>query len=124
MERIWRREGLKVPYKQPKRARLWLNDGACVRLRPACRNHVGSYDFVMDRTEDGRAFRLREGLLNGEILYTLMEAQVLLEGWRRHYHEIRPHSSLGYRPPAPQTKQSEINWVVPGLQTGAKSMAP
>ena len=210
VERIWRREGLKVPYKQPKRARLWLNDGSCVRLRPAYRNHVWSYDFVMDRTEDGRAFRmltvideysrqclairtgrrldheavletlselflrhgppehirsdngseftalavrnwlhrlnvktlfiepgspwengynesfngkLRDELLNGEIFYTLREAQVLVERWRRHYNEVRPHSSLGYRPPAPQTKQSEINWVVSGIQTGAKSMA-
>ena len=58
VERIWRREGLKVPYKQPKRARLWLNDGSCVRLRPQYRNNVWSYDFVMDRTEDGRAFRM------------------------------------------------------------------
>jgi len=209
VERIWRREGLKVPHKQPKRARLWLNDGSCVRLRPAYRNHVWSYDFVMDRTEDGRAFRmltvideysreclairterrldhetvletlselflwygppehirsdngseftalavrnwlqrlnvktlfiepgspwengynesfngkLRDELLNGEIFYTLREAQVLVERWRRHYNEIRPHSSLGYRPPAPQTKQAEINWVVPGVQTGAESM--
>ena len=52
--RIWRREGLKVPSKQPKRGRLWLNDGSCVRLRPERPNHVWSYDFVQDRTEDGR----------------------------------------------------------------------
>ncbi len=58
VERIWRREGLKVPTKQPKRARLWLNDGSCVRLRPTHRHHVWSYDFVMDRTHDGRAFRM------------------------------------------------------------------
>jgi hypothetical protein len=56
--RIWRREGLKVPMKQPKRGRLWLNDGSCVRLRPERPNHVWSYDFVQDRTEDGRAFRM------------------------------------------------------------------
>ena len=56
--RIWRREGLKVPSKQPKRGRLWLNDGSCVRLRPQHRNHVWSYDFVQDRTHDGRAFRM------------------------------------------------------------------
>jgi putative transposase len=56
--RIWRREGLKVPKKQPKRGRLWLNDGSCVRLRPERPNHVWSYDFVQDRTEDGRAFRM------------------------------------------------------------------
>jgi putative transposase len=56
--RIWRREGLKVPTKQPKRGRLWLNDGSCIRLRPSWRNHVWSYDFVMDRTHDGRRFRM------------------------------------------------------------------
>ncbi|MXX27871.1 MAG: transposase [Caldilineaceae bacterium SB0668_bin_21] len=46
VERIWRREGLKVPAKQPKRGRLWFNDGSCVRLRPAWKNHVWAYDFV------------------------------------------------------------------------------
>lgn len=55
---IWRREGLKVPAKQPKRGRLWLNDGSCIRLRPERPNHVWSYDFVADRTHDGRAFRM------------------------------------------------------------------
>lgn len=210
VERIWRREGLKVPYKQHKRARLWLNDGSCVRLRPQYRNHVWSYDFVMDRTEDGRSFRmltvieeysrqclairterrldheavletladlflkhgppehirsdngseftalavrnwlarlgvktlfiepgspwengynesfngrLRDEFLNGEIFYTLREAQILVERWRRHYNEVRPHSSLGYKPPAPQAKQSNVNWVVPMVQTEAKLMA-
>ena len=188
--RIWRREGLKVPQKQPKRGRLWLNDGSCVRLRPERAGHVWSYDFVQDRTHDGRAFRmltvideftrrclaivvarklnaddvlhcltdlfaihgppdhirsdngpefaakavrtwlgrigvktlyiepgspwengynesfnskLRDELLNGEIFTTLREAQVLIERWRRHYNAVRPHSSLGYRPPAPET---------------------
>ncbi len=188
--RIWRREGLKVPGKQPKRGRLWLNDGSCVRLRPSWPNHVWSYDFVQDRTHDGRAFRmltvideftreclaievdrrlrsddvlhciaglftdrgppdhirsdngseftatavrdwlgrvgvrtlyiepgspwengynesfngkLRDELLNGEIFYTLAEARILIERWRCHYNTVRPHSSLGYRPPAPQT---------------------
>lgn len=187
--RIWRREGLKVPSKQPKRGRLWLNDGSCIRLRPGWRNHVWSYDFVMDRTHDGRRFRmltvideysrrclavkvdrklnsqsvleclaelfvqhgppnhirsdngpeltatavrewlgrvgvktlfiepgspwengynesfnskLRDELLNQEIFYTLQEARVLIERWRVHYNTRRPHSSLGYRPPAPQ----------------------
>jgi transposase InsO family protein len=187
--RIWRREGLKVPKKQPKRGRLWLNDGSCVRLRPERANHVWSYDFVQDRTQDGRAFRmlciideftrrclaivvarrlrsddvlhrladlfvehgppehirsdngpefaakavrqwlgrlgvktlfiepgspwengycesfnskLRDELLNGEIFTSLREAEVLIESWRRHYNAVRPHSSLGYRPPAPE----------------------
>ena len=190
VERIWRREGLKVAMKQPKRGRLWLNDGSCVRLRPHWRNHVWAYDFVQARTHDGRPFRmltvideftreclaievarslkhddvlqvlgdlftrpgppgrirsdngseftaiavrewlpragvktlyiepgspwengynepfngkLRDELLNGEIFYTLKEAQGLIEQWRNHYNTIRPHSSLGYRPPAPQT---------------------
>jgi putative transposase len=190
IERIWRQEGLKVPYKQPKRGRLWLNDGSCIRKRPEHRNHVWAYDFVQDRTKDGRSFKmltvideftreclairverklksidvletiadlfllkgtpayirsdngpeftaklvrewlsrvgsdtlfiepgspwengynesfngkLRDELLNGEIFYTLKEAQVLIEQWRRHYNTIRPHSSLGYQPPAPQT---------------------
>ena len=190
VERIWRREGLRVPQKQPKRGRLWMNDGSCVRLRPLHPNHVWAYDFVMDRTHDGRAFRmltvidehtreclaivvdrklrsgdvietlselfltkglpehirsdngpefcakavrewldrfdvgplfiepgspwengycesfngkLRDELLSREIFYTLEEARVLIENWRRQYNTIRPHSSLGYRAPAPET---------------------
>ena len=188
--RIWRREGLKVPQKQPKRGRLWLNDGSCIRLRPERPGHVWCYDFVQDQTQDGRAFRmltvvdeftrqclaivtarklnsddvlhcltelftihgppehirsdngseftakavrrwlgrisvqtlyiepgspwengynesfnskLRDELLNGEIFTTLREAQVLIERWRQHYNTVRPHSSLGYRPPVPET---------------------
>jgi putative transposase len=58
IERIWRREGLKVPKKQPKRGRLWLNDGSCIRLRPEHKDHVWSYDFVMARTADGRPFKM------------------------------------------------------------------
>ena len=190
VERIWRREGLKVPAKQPKRGRLWLNDGSCIRLRPNWPHHVWAYDFVMARTHDGRAFRmltiideytreclaidvarrlrsddvlyrlaalfvdrgppdhirsdngaeftatavrewlarvgvktlyiepgspwengynesfngkLRDELLNGEIFHSLKEAQVLIERWRQHYNTVRPHSALGYRPPAPVT---------------------
>jgi transposase InsO family protein len=189
VERIWRKEGLKVPKKQPKRKRLWLNDGSCIRLRPEYKNHVWSYDIVYERTHDGRPLRiltiideytreslaisvgrrvtsesvieqltdlfirkglpehirsdngseftakairhwlerlgvktlfiepgspwengyvesfngkLRNELLNGEIFTTLIEAQVLIEQWRREYNQIRPHSSLGYRPPAPR----------------------
>ena len=191
VERIWRREGLKVPQKQPKRGRLWLNDGSCIRLRPEFKDHVWSYDFVMARTADGRAFRmlniideysreclailvkrcitsqdvmdrlfelfifrgipehirsdngseftakavrswlnrigvktlfiepgspwengyiesfngkLRDELLNREIFTTLTEAKVLIEQWRREYNQVRPHSSLGYRPPAPEAR--------------------
>ena len=189
VERIWKREGLKVPKKQPKRRRLWLNDGSCIRLRPEHKNHVWSYDFVMARTSDGRALKiltiideytreclgmlvqrhitsqdvlerlywlflvrgtpehirsdngpeftaravrewlgrlqvktlyiepaspwengyiesfngkLRDELLNREVFDTLLEARVLIEEWRREYNHVRPHSSLGYRPPAPQ----------------------
>lgn len=189
VERIWRREGLKVPQKQPKRGRLWLNDGSCVRLRPEHPNHVWSYDFVEGRTHNGRKFRmlniideftreclairidrklnstdvidvlsdlfilrgvpghvrsdngpefiakavrewiaavgaktafiepgspwengycesfnskLRDELLNSEIFYSLAEAKVIIEAWRRYYNTKRPHSSLGYKPPAPE----------------------
>jgi len=58
VERIWKLEGLRVPAKQPKRGRLWLADGSCVRLRPERRNHVWSWDFVMDRTDDGRPVKI------------------------------------------------------------------
>jgi len=58
VERIWRREGLKVPQKQPKRSRLWLNDGSCIRLRPEYKDHVWSYDFMIDRTANGRPFKI------------------------------------------------------------------
>jgi len=58
VQRIWRREGLKVPKKHRPRGRLWLNDGSCIRLRPKHRNHVWSYDFVEAQTYDGRRIRL------------------------------------------------------------------
>jgi putative transposase len=190
VERLWRREGLKVPVKQPKKGRLWLNDGSCIRLRPTYVDHVWSYDFVHHRTEDGRAYRtlnildefsrecldikvkrklnstdvidaltdlfilrgvpayirsdngpefiaeavrqwikavgsntayiepgspwengycesfnarFRDELLNGEIFYSLKEAQIVIEQWRQHYNTKRPHSALGYRPPAPES---------------------
>ncbi|MAM94410.1 MULTISPECIES: IS3 family transposase [Bacteria] len=189
VERIWRQEGLKVPAKQPKKGRLWLADGSCIRLRAERPNHVWSYDFVEDRTHDGRKYRmlnvidefthealailidrklnstdvidvlsdlfilrgvpehirsdngpefiatavqdwitavgaktayiapgspwengyiesfnarLRDELLDGEIFYTLKEARIIVESWRRHYNTVRPHGSLGYKPPAPE----------------------
>ena len=192
VERLWRQEGLKVPQKQPKRRRLWLADGSCVRLRPTHRDHVWSYDFVADRTSDGRAFRmltlidehsreclaidvarklrsedvlerlsdlfvrrgvpsyirsdngpeftaikvrqwlarvgvrtlfiepgspwengyvesfngkLRDELLAREQFDTLLEAKVLIQRWRHRYNTLRPHSSLGYQPPAPEAIQ-------------------
>lgn len=58
VERIWRQQGLKVPSKQPKRGRLWLNDGSCIRLRPEYKDHVWAYDFVTGHTHDGRSFRM------------------------------------------------------------------
>jgi putative transposase len=189
VERIWRMEGLKVPQKQPKRGRLWLNDGSCIRLRPDHKDHIWSYDFVKEHTEDGKAFRvlniideysreclaalverkiksedvldqlfnlfvfravpehirsdngpeftaravrkwlnqlgvktlfiepgspwengyiesfngkMRDELLDREIFTTLAEAKVLVGQWRKEYNQIRPHSSLNYRPPAPE----------------------
>ena len=195
VERIWRREGLKVPQKQKPRGRLWLNDGSCVRLRPERRNHVWAYDFMSAFTHDGRTVRflnlidectreclaihvgrrinsnqvidvlaeamiehgvpdyirsdsgpefvarqlrkwlaktgvrtlyiepaspwengycesfnskMRDEFLNGEIFYSLKEVRVLTERWRV-YNTKRPHSSLGYRPPAPAAWQTEFS---------------
>lgn len=203
VHRIWRREGLKVPRRQPRRSRLWLNDGSCLRLRPSWPRHVWAYDFVEDKTRDGRKFRLltiideftreclaievawrlrsddvlhrlaelfsergppdhirsdngsefsakavkawlarvgvktlyiepgspwengynesfngklRDELLNREIFNTLFEAQVLIERWRHHYNHRRPHSSLGYRPPAPGA------WLIPPPDTRSASL--
>lgn len=188
--RIWRQEGLKVPRRQPKRRRLWMNDGSTIRLRPTHPNHVWSYDFVSERTTDGKPIRmlnvideytreclsihvdrqikaadvlfelselflrhgapdylrsdngseftaeivrgwlgrlgvktlfiepgspwengyiesfngkLRDELLNGEMFDTILEARVVTEHWRKEYNTFRPHSSLGNRPPAPET---------------------
>lgn len=200
VQRIWRLEGLKVPQKQPKRGRLFLNNGSTIRHKPLYKSHVWSYDFVMDRTHDGRAFKtlniideysrecmaikvkrklnsfdvletladlflahgppafirsdngpefiakqlrgwlyklgvktlyiepgspwengycesfngkLRDELLNGEIFYTLNEAKVVIENWRRDYNQYRPHSSLGYKPPTPVA-------VLPRYELGEK----
>ena len=189
VERIWRREGLKVPAKQSKHGRIWLADGSCIRLRAERPNHVWSYDFVEDRSHKGRKYRmlnlideftheclairvdrklnsadvidvlsdlfilrgvpehirsdngpefvaksvqdwigavgaktayiergspwengfiesfnarLRDELLDGEIFYSLAEARIVIESWRRPYNTERPHGSLGYKPPAPE----------------------
>jgi transposase InsO family protein len=97
-----------VPARQPKRGRLWDGDGSCLRLRPEYRNHVWSYDFVEARTHDGRKFRMlnvvdeftRECLAI-RVARKLKAADVI-ESWRHHYNTVRPHGSLGYRPPAPE----------------------
>ena len=109
VQRIWRREGLKVPQKQPKRSRLWLNDGSCIRLRPEYPNHVWSFDFVEAQTHDGR--RLRLMTLIDEFSRKCLAIRVarrinvigVIENWRVHHNTRRPHSALGYRPPAPAT---------------------
>ena len=126
VERIWRAEGLKMPARQPRRGRLWLADGSCIRLRPEHANHVCAYDFVSERTHDGCKLRLltivdeytRECLAIrvarritshdvlmtlADLFFTLKEAQILVANWRRLYNGLRPHSSLGQRPPAPGT---------------------
>ena len=81
VERIWRREGLKVPKKQPKRARLWLNDGSCIRLRPEHKDHVWSYDCVLARTADGRPFKMLTILdeYTRECLAILVERRITSE---------------------------------------------
>jgi transposase InsO family protein len=194
VERIWRQEGLKVPARQKKRGRLYLNDGSCIRLRPLWKNHVWAYDFVADRLSDGTKIRfltvvdectrenlalhvdyrlgaddvmevlkelfitygvpdhirsdngseftakaiqewlknigvktlyiepgspwensynesfngrLRDEFLNLETFYTLEEARVLSAQWRYLYNHIRPHTSLGYKPPAPLARMKE-----------------
>ena len=204
VERLWRREGLKVPAKQPKRRRLWNNDGSCVRLRAEHKNHVWSYDFVVDRTSNGWAIRMlniideftreclavevgrrlsstnvidvlsqlfiehgvpehirsdngpefiakklvtwmksleiqplfiqpgspwengycesfngkmRYELLDGEIFFSLLEAKIVIERWRVHYNTRRPHSSLGGRPPAPETFQPTLKLLAENLLT-------
>ncbi len=81
VERIWRREGLKVPQKQPKRGRLWLNDGSCVRLRPEHKDHVWSYDFVKEHTENGKGFRVLNIIdeYSRECLATLVDRKIKSE---------------------------------------------
>lgn len=203
--RIWREEGLKLPKKQVKKRRIWLGNGSCMRLKATHRNHVWSYDFVEDRTHDGRkvrilniideytheclasiprrhfkgkdvievladlmlihgcpefirsdngpefiatalrkwlddvgvkcAFiepgspwengfiesfnaRMRDEFLNGELFGNLHEAQVLTKRWVSYYNEIRPHSSLDGRPPAPQSYTIPLKLKTIDLRSG------
>ena len=64
--------------------------------------------------------RLRDELLNGEIFTNLKETQMVIEGWRRHYNRVRPHSSLGYKPPAPEI----VAWPAsPAVESAPPAMA-
>lgn len=80
---------------------------ACQRQRPSQRTRASRWQRGAHPWENGyvESFngKLRDELLNLDIFDTLLEAQVLVERWRRHYNVVRPHSSLGYRPPAPET---------------------
>ncbi|MBI2818630.1 MAG: transposase [Acidobacteria bacterium] len=129
VQRIWRREGLKVPQKQRPRGRLWLQDGSCVRLRPEHPNHVWSYDFVSARTHDGRTLRLltlidehtRECL---EIrVERRMGSQEVIEAWRREYNESRPHRALGERTPHEFAHQIAASRDLMGLLTAQHSLS-
>jgi len=88
-----------VPAKQPKRARLWRADGSCVRLRPTHRNHVWSYDFMAERTRDGRPFRIlnvldeytRECLASVVARRLGSQAVILLWAELVLHHGIPPH---------------------------------
>jgi putative transposase len=131
VERIWRREGLKVPQKQPKRGRLWLNDGSCVRLRPEHPGHVWAYDFVARQlkhedvlaalTDPPVARRPSANIRsdNGSELELQRVASRRVDQRRDLLQPRRiksadqnlaaalqyrppPHSSLSYRPPAPE----------------------
>ncbi len=96
VERLWRREGLKVPMKQPMRSRLWLNDGSCIRLRPQHVDHVWSYDFVHhrrvqprvsgDQSEEKAQFdgcdRRSDGLIHRSRCFSLQP----LRQWAGVYH--------------------------------------
>jgi putative transposase len=115
VQRIWRREGLKVPSRQPKRGRLWLHDGSCIRLRPEHPNHVWAYDFVADRTVDGRPLKMLTAIdefsrqrlaitvarrLNAdEVLVTLTEI------WATRLHPIRQRRRI-YRRRRPRLAQA------------------
>jgi hypothetical protein len=97
VERIWRREGLKVPAKQPKRGRLWLADGSCVRLRAERPNHVWSYDFVEDHTHDGRKYRMLNVI--DEFTHECLAVRVARKGDRRDRRPVRPlHPARRARP--------------------------
>ena len=92
VERVWQREGLKVPQKQPKRGRLWLTNGSCIRLRPEHSNHVWSYDFVEDRTHDGRKYRMLNAI--DEFTHESLAIRIKPQG----YWHPSPRAFVGQRP--------------------------
>ena len=101
VERLWKREGLKVPAKQPKKGRLWLNDGSCVRLRPEYRNHIWSYDFVHCRTDDGKACRTlnNPGRVQSRVSGDPGETEAELDRRdRRLDRPVHPARTTGLRP--------------------------
>jgi putative transposase len=102
VERLWRREGLKVPKKQPRRGRLWLNDGSCVRLRPDHRDHVWSCDFLLARTADGRAFRILT-ILHGS------QGRILRHRYMRRL--VRDEEGGGSNPCSPTCRRPRTSLV-------------
>ena len=105
-----RREGLKVPAKQPKKGRLWLNDGSCIRLRPTYQNHVWPYDFVHYRTDDGRALRALNILdeFSRECLAILVARRLNIDDVLALLTEL----FVTDVPPSIHTSCYEISWVM------------
>jgi hypothetical protein len=130
VERIWRREGLKVPYRQPKKGRLWLNDGSCIRLRPEYPNHVWSYDFVEDRTHNGRRFRMLNVI--DEFTRECLASRVRFELFGRRFTlRLKVVRVVGIEPTLLSEPDFEVNrgfhraeipWLAP-LRTRAKGSA-
>jgi hypothetical protein len=123
VERIWKREGLKVPTKQPKRGRLWLTDGSCIRLRPEHRNPVWSYDFVEERTQDGRKFRLLNLIdaFTHECLAIRVAGKLkAIDGIDVLADLFMPHAAF-QAPSAPTTVRS--SWPRP-CRSGSRRLAP
>ena len=196
VQRIWQKECLQVPYRRKFKKSKGCSENSCAVKKAEYPNHVWTYDFMSDQTEDGRSLkvftvldeftrespaveagrsirakdvigvleylfmirgipkfirsdngpefiaeavkrwlldkevetlyiepgspwengynesfngRLRDELLNGEIFYRLKEAQAVIEAWRREYNMVRPHSALGYQPPAPAISRPTLH---------------
>ena len=109
VHRIWRREGLKVPHKQPKRGRLWLNDGSCIRLRPEHPNHVWSYDFVEDRTHNGRKYRMLNIIDEFTRECLAIRVSRKSQGRRRHRRADRPVYPARHSRPHPFRQRAGVD---------------